>query len=100
MTRLNQTGGGTRTRQLRAAFHQAKIARTRSDMFDKAGAFIDDLLLSRDNPAQLAATIELIAASQYGGPAGSIAEKSRLAVQKLLATPECMDCRRILLNYL
>ena len=100
MTRFSQSSGGPRTKALRAAFHEARIAQAQSDIFDRAEAFIDRLLLARNDPAQLAEMTELIASSQYGGSTGNVAEKSRQAVAGLLAEPENRNCRRVLLAYL
>lgn len=100
MTRFFQSSGGPRTKALRSAFHEARIAQAQSEMFDRAEAFIDRLLLARNDPAQLAEMTELIASSQYGGSTGNVAEKSRQAVAGLLAEPENRNCRRVLLAYL
>ena len=100
MTRHTPIAGGPRTKQLRAAFYEARIAQAQSAMFDRAEGFIDHILENRSNPEKLAELVELVAASQYGGPTGNVAEKSRQAIARLLETPESKDLRRILLGYL
>ena len=101
MTGFHHTsGGGARTKQLRAAYHQAGIAAAQNDMFVRANAFIDTLLAARDTPSRLQELTELVASSQYGGAEGRVAERSRQAVQTLLDNPASMDCRRNLLVYL
>lgn len=91
---------GPRTRFLRAARFEARIAQAQQDMFDRAEAYIDGMLAAAHDPEALETMIEAIAASQYGGSEGGVAARSRLAARACVAQPDNRDLRRQLLGYM
>lgn len=74
------------------------MARALDDMFDKANAFIDCILVA---PAeQIDGLIEQVAACQYAGASSHGAARSRQAIYTLLDNPKSMDNRRCVLGYI